>query len=282
MSTICNLNEIQKTENFNEELFAIETTSEEGEVIKIIPAAALLGWFRTKFPDAKTETVEMKQIANGGWFAKVRIYTSINAQPHEFIADGIAIKYPIPGKPEVSPAEWAETAALARAIHHAGFGLGFKLEGYVVNNGGKNEDPDIPVKATDDKGNIVVFDEPEKVAADTTEKPNAIEKSEITTDKKPAEKESTDVDDASLEAKEEPKKIYTEEEIAQAAKLKYPFKGKFANHYMGEVDLRTLNWIINDYPVNVRESGKEPNMEVINAAKVIVTTFDKNGKKRKG
>lgn len=92
-----------------------------------MPVRAQMGWFRLRYPMGRIETSVLPE--GSGAKAKARIYPDYKDSPEHFLSEATATRYPLADKPEISPAEWAQTAAIGIALRNAGFGLQFDAAG---------------------------------------------------------------------------------------------------------------------------------------------------------
>ena len=63
------------------------------------------------------------------FIATARIYANYTNPSDQYLAEATASRGYLPDKPTVSPREWAQTAAIGRALQYAGFGLQFAAAG---------------------------------------------------------------------------------------------------------------------------------------------------------
>lgn len=122
------LNQIQKVDGFNPEVFAVEYTDLiTNDKRKRLPVMAQMAWFRLKYPEGRIAVSVSK--GNDCFVATARIYPSYKDPVEFYLAEATASRSFDPAKPSVSPREWAQTAAVGIALRNAGFGLQFNAAG---------------------------------------------------------------------------------------------------------------------------------------------------------
>ena len=125
IKAICTINAV---DGFEPAVLAVEYTDlNTKETRTRLPVMAQLAWFRLKYPDGRIAvTVE----PHGNLFvAHARVYANCNNPIDCFLAEATVSREPMPDKPTVSPREWAQTAAVGKALRNAGFGLQFDAAG---------------------------------------------------------------------------------------------------------------------------------------------------------
>lgn len=122
------LNQIQKVDGFNPEVFAVEYTDLiTNDKRKRLPVMVQMAWFRLKYPEGRIAVSVSK--GNDCFVAIARIYPSYKDPVEFYLAEATASRSFDPAKPSVSPREWAQTAAVGIALRNAGFGLQFNSAG---------------------------------------------------------------------------------------------------------------------------------------------------------
>lgn len=122
------LNQIQKVDGFNPEVFAVEYTDLiTNDKRKRLPVMVQMAWFRLKYPEGRIAVSVSK--SNDCFVATARIYPSYKDPVEFYLAEATASRSFDPAKPSVSPREWAQTAAVGIALRNAGFGLQFNSAG---------------------------------------------------------------------------------------------------------------------------------------------------------
>lgn len=122
------LNQIQKVDGFNPEVFAVEYTDLiTNDKRKRLPVMVQMAWFRLKYPEGRIAVSVSK--GNDCFVATARIYPSYKDPVEFYLAEATASRSFDPAKPSVSPREWAQTAAVGIALRNAGFGLQFNSAG---------------------------------------------------------------------------------------------------------------------------------------------------------
>lgn len=228
-SMLQKLEDINKVEGFNPEVFSVEYTDlNTGEVRKRLPVMIQMAWFRMKYPEGRI-SVQVTPVRDY-FVATARIYPSYKDAVECYLAEATASRGPDPNKPSVSPREWAQTAAVGIALRNAGFGLQFSLAG----------------------------DEPEGSAVNET--------GAFLTDRDEGESNRSDTDCSSIlepmvdDLPTEENEILTEEQILnQAMAVPCPIK-KYQGKTLGnliELDPKALSWVANKFTGNleIREAA---------------------------
>jgi len=119
---------INSVEGFDPAVFAVEYTDlNTSETRKRLPVMAQLAWFRLKYPEGRIAVTAIAQ--SDHFVAHARVYGNYQDPVDCFLAEASVSRAPSAEKPGVSPREWAETAAVGRALRNAGFGLQFDAAG---------------------------------------------------------------------------------------------------------------------------------------------------------
>jgi hypothetical protein len=119
---------INAVESFDPVSLAVDYTDlGTGETRKRLPVMAQIAWFRLKYPEGRIAV--SVQPAKDCFVATARVYMHYNDPADYFLAEASASRGPLPEKPTVSPREWAQTAAVGKALRNAGFGLQFDAAG---------------------------------------------------------------------------------------------------------------------------------------------------------
>jgi hypothetical protein len=119
---------INAVEGFDPVNLAVDYTDmNTGETRKRLPVMAQIAWFRLKYPEGRIAV--NVQPAKDYFIATARVYMHHNDPTDFFLAEANVSRGPLPEKPTVSPREWAQTAAVGKALRNAGFGLQFDAAG---------------------------------------------------------------------------------------------------------------------------------------------------------
>jgi len=119
---------IHAVENFDPSVLAVDYTDlNTGETRKRLPVMAQIAWFRLKYPEGRIAVTV--QPGKDCFIANARVYKNYNDPVDCFLAEASASRGPHPEKTTVSPREWAQTAAVGKALRNAGFGLQFDAAG---------------------------------------------------------------------------------------------------------------------------------------------------------
>lgn len=117
---------INEVPGFNAECYALPYTDiNTGETRKRLPFMPLLAWFRLRYPEGKIACSVVRE--NDCFIGTAKIYCSYKDEPHQYISEASVSRAYCDDKPSVSPREWAQTAAVAKALRNAGFGLQFDM-----------------------------------------------------------------------------------------------------------------------------------------------------------
>ena len=92
-----------------------------------LPVMGQLAWFWLKHPEGRVAVTVTP--AKECFIATARIYANYTNPSDQYLAEATASRGYLPDKPTVSPREWAQTAAIGRALQYAGFGLQFAAAG---------------------------------------------------------------------------------------------------------------------------------------------------------
>lgn len=118
---------INAVEGFCPEALAEDWQGRDGKVIKGLPVLAQVAWFRLRYPEGRI-SVRVAPDQNG-FVAHARVYRSCEDADEQYLAEAVALRQPMEDRKEISPREWAQTAAIGLALRNAGFGLQFRLAG---------------------------------------------------------------------------------------------------------------------------------------------------------
>jgi len=120
---------------------------DKGEDRKYLPVMAQVAWFRLKYPEGRIAI--SVQAVKDFFVATARVYVHYNDPPDNFLAEACAARGRSEDKPNVSPREWAQTAAVGIALRNAGFGLQFHACGESFDEPAVDElDSGIPTEET--------------------------------------------------------------------------------------------------------------------------------------
>lgn len=127
-----NIEVLNKVEGFNPEDYIEEYPLPDGKTMKKLPVRWRIAWFRLKYGDGK---IKVDVSREGDVFtATAYVYANRMDPEYAFIANGSTSRS-ADNSLNISPIEWAQTAAIGVALRNAGFGLD-----YEVNNGSAYED----------------------------------------------------------------------------------------------------------------------------------------------
>jgi len=119
---------INEVEGFDPAPLAVKYTDMNTQEERMrLPVMSQIAWFRLKYPEGRIAKT-VKQV-NDYFVANARVYKSYQDPPEHFLAEGTASRAYSADKPNVSPREWAQTAAVGIALRDAGFGLQFHAAG---------------------------------------------------------------------------------------------------------------------------------------------------------
>lgn len=119
---------INAVDGFDPTPLAVEYTDfNEKETRLRLPVMQQLAWFRLKYPEGRVATSVMP--AKDCFVATARVYPHYTNPPEQYLAEATVSRGYLPDKPTISPREWAQTAAIGRALQYAGFGLQFSAAG---------------------------------------------------------------------------------------------------------------------------------------------------------
>lgn len=235
---------IHQFDGFDPEQLAVEYTDlNTGESRKRLPVMAQMAWFRLCYPEGK---ISVSAKAEKDYFVGyARVYRNYMDPADCFLAEATATRKYDPEKPNISPREWAQTAAIGIALRNSGFGLQFHTAGDAFDHLAVDElGALIPSPSAE---NAVVGDEGEPLQneAETVDPPETV------------------VDDAVESAEPE-----TEEDmLAKAMRMPCPIKKDgLAGKTLGDLitaDPGALTWIATKFT-------KDPTISA--AAKLICET----------
>lgn len=122
------IEKINAVEGFDPTPFVVDYSDlNSGQSRKRLPVMIQIAWFRMKHPEGKIMVhVEPR---NDCFAATARIYANYKDPVDCFLAEASVSRAYCTDKPSVSPREWAQTAAIGKALLYAGFGLQFSLAG---------------------------------------------------------------------------------------------------------------------------------------------------------
>lgn len=125
-NTLGKIDGINAVEGFDPSLLTEQydiTDSETGEVTKtnVLPARVRIAWFRLVYREGKI-SVTVKQEGTGRFTAEAKVYRRYDDLPENYLANAIISRYQ-PQNSLISPREWAQTAAVSKALCNAGFRL---------------------------------------------------------------------------------------------------------------------------------------------------------------
>lgn len=123
------ISKINAVDGFDPSAFVEEYEGPGGEPISGIPVAVQEAWFRLKYPKGRIAVHAEPGANKDSIVAHARIYKHYTDPDECFLAEASAARSYSEKAPNVSPREWAQTAAIGIALRHAGFGLQFKVAG---------------------------------------------------------------------------------------------------------------------------------------------------------
>lgn len=123
------ISKINAVDGFDPSAFVEEYEGPGGEPISGIPVAVQEAWFRLKYPEGRIAVHAEPGANKDSIVAHARIYKHYTDPDECFLAEASAARSYSEKAPNVSPREWAQTAAIGIALRHAGFGLQFKVAG---------------------------------------------------------------------------------------------------------------------------------------------------------
>ena len=123
------ISKINAVDGFDPSAFVEEYEGPGGEPISGIPVAVQEAWFRLKYPEGRIAVHAELGANKDSIVAHARIYKHYTDPDEYFLAEASAARSYSEKAPNVSPREWAQTAAIGIALRHAGFGLQFKVAG---------------------------------------------------------------------------------------------------------------------------------------------------------
>lgn len=123
------ISQINAVEGFDPSAFVEEYEGFDGKPITGIPVAVQEAWFRLKYPEGRIAVNAEIGPNKDSIVAHARIYKHYTDPDGSYLAEASASRSYSEKAPNVSPREWAQTAAIGIALRHAGFGLQFKVTG---------------------------------------------------------------------------------------------------------------------------------------------------------
>ena len=123
------ISQINAVEGFDPSAFVEEYEGFDGKPITGIPVAVQEAWFRLKYPEGRVAVHAEIGLNKDSIVAHARIYKHYTDPDGSYLAEASASRSYSEKAPNVSPREWAQTAAIGIALRHAGFGLQFKVAG---------------------------------------------------------------------------------------------------------------------------------------------------------
>ena len=123
------ISKINAVDGFDPSAFVEEYEGLDGKPIAGIPVAVQEAWFRLKYPEGRIAVHAELGANKDSIVAHARIYKHYTDPDECFLAEASAARSYSEKAPNVSPREWAQTAAIGIALRHAGFGLQFKVAG---------------------------------------------------------------------------------------------------------------------------------------------------------
>ena len=123
------ISQINAVEGFDPSAFVEEYEGFDGKPITGIPVAVQEAWFRLKYPEGRIAVNAEIGPNKDSIVAHARIYKHYTDPDGNYLAEASASRSYSEKAPNVSPREWAQTAAIGIALRHAGFGLQFKVAG---------------------------------------------------------------------------------------------------------------------------------------------------------
>ncbi len=135
---------INQVEGFDPMALAVEYNDlNTGEKRLRLPVMALMAWFRLTYPEGKISVTATP--VKDHYIGHARVYHHYNDPEGCYLAEATASRRYDPEKPNVSPREWAQTAAVGVALRNAGFGLQFHAAGEPFDQPAVDELVAIPV-----------------------------------------------------------------------------------------------------------------------------------------
>ena len=123
------ISQINAVEGSDPSAFVEEYEGLDGKRVTGIPVAVQEAWFRLKYPEGRIAVYAEIGANKDNIVARARIYKHYTDPDEFFLAEASASRSYSEKAPNVSPREWAQTAAIGIALRHAGFGLQFKVAG---------------------------------------------------------------------------------------------------------------------------------------------------------
>ncbi|MEG0766470.1 MAG: hypothetical protein RR482_02030 [Clostridia bacterium] len=123
------ISQINAVEGFDPSAFVEEYEGFDGKPITGIPVAVQEAWFRLKYPEGRIAVHAEIGPNKDSIVAHARIYKHYADPDVSYLAEASASRSYSEKAPNVSPREWAQTAAIGIALRHAGFGLQFRVAG---------------------------------------------------------------------------------------------------------------------------------------------------------
>jgi len=169
---------INAVDGFDPSALAVDYTDmNTRETRKRLPVMAQIAWFRLKYPEGRIAVTV--QPGKDCFIAGARIYMHYNDPADHFLAEASASRAPCPDKPTVSPREWAQTAAVGKALRNAGFGLQFDAAGESFDDPAVDELKNIPdaekepvlqTESGDEPAGEIIQTEPEPLTFESAQK----------------------------------------------------------------------------------------------------------------
>lgn len=136
--------ELNKVEGFDPAQYAYAFADlTTGRTWNRLPVSIQIIWFRLKHPDGKI-ALESIEADGEGFTASVKVYMDKKDDPEQYLSNASATRYPNADRPEISPKEWAQTAAIGIALRNAGFGLPFDVVAENIGELGPVTHTDLP------------------------------------------------------------------------------------------------------------------------------------------
>lgn len=123
------ISQINAVEGFDPSVFVEEYEGFDGKPITGIPVAVQEAWFRLKHPEGRIAVHTEIGPNKDSIVAHACIYKHYTDPDGSYLSEASASRSYSEKAPNVSPREWAQTAAIGIALRHAGFGLQFKVAG---------------------------------------------------------------------------------------------------------------------------------------------------------
>lgn len=104
------------------------TDSSTGEVGKtnVLPVRVRIAWFRLVYKQGKI-AVTVNNDGDGRFVAEAKVYTKYDDQPENYLANAVVSRCKQEDMLNISPREWAQTAAIGKALCNAGFRLSSEI-----------------------------------------------------------------------------------------------------------------------------------------------------------